>query len=65
MNSSTNQPERQRLDSLANSEPKHTVAQETNTDADWKHDPRGELVARDAGRNADVFADVVGDAEYG
>lgn len=59
------QPIGQGENSLADSEPKHAVPKKGGQAADKQHQPRRELVADDAGEEADVLADVVGHTKHG
>lgn len=61
----THRPVRERLDGPAHGEIKHAVPREAGEGADQEDCPRGELVAEVAGEEADVLANVVGDAEHG
>ena len=51
------------MKSFGDGEEEEAVAEEGGEGADDEEEPRGQLVAGDAGEEAEVFADVDGDAE--
>lgn len=53
------------MEGVGEGEEEEAVAEEGGEGADEEEEPRGELVAGEAGEEAEVFADVVGHAEEG
>lgn len=51
------------MKSFGDGEEEEAVAEEGGEGADDEEEPRGQLVAGDAGEEAEVFADVDGDTE--
>lgn len=51
------------MDDLADGEPEDAVAEETGGDADEKHRPRSELVARVSWEKTHVLSEITGHAE--